>query len=162
MKDGTARHAWPCGYGIGAAHLWLPNAARGAPHPVGWLAPHSEELKPSMTKPVMANPAAAEDDEPDEEAEGEAPKPAKPAAAEADEEPEDEEPEDEAPKPAVAKPAAAEADEPDEEPEARPRSRRSRCPSARPPHCGRALAPMKLKCSIIVRLYLHWQGQCEA
>ena len=101
----------------------------------------------------MAKPAAAEADVPDEEVEGKAPKPAKPAAAEAEA---DEEPEDEAPpKPAVAKPAAAEAD--DEDPEARPRSRRSRCPSARPPHCGRALAPMKLKCSIIGRLYTRHQ-----
>ena len=88
----------------------------------------AEAQVPSMTKPVMAKPSAAEADVPDEEAEGEAPKPAKPAEAEADEEPED----DEAPpKPAVTKPAAAEAD--DEDSEARPRSRRSRCPSARPP-----------------------------
>ena len=35
MKDGTARHAWPCGYGTGATHLRCPDAAGRAPCPVG-------------------------------------------------------------------------------------------------------------------------------
>eukprot|EP00434_Breviolum_minutum_P040587 symbB.v1.2.036067.t1/scaffold5008.1/size31855/1 len=72
----------------------------------------AEAQVPSMTKPVMAKPSAAEADVPDEEAEGEAPKPAKPAEAEADEEPED----DEAPpKPAASVRCMAEGSEASEE-----------------------------------------------